>query len=137
MADQKLVTSSSKRSKRATDYTGIAALITAIATAVGLFINHNSQSENSKLVYDSMFAIMDYRLKVVEKACNVPTPTVNLMGMTLHEVKTDSIPEVGFRLPRFFARPKMVPSSYNQLQKIIQQTGRAWSPDSSTDTTTD
>lgn len=143
-----------KPKRKVTDYAGIAALITAIATCVGMLWNQSNQQETNKLTQESMFAIMDYRLKLVEQVCGVPTPyssgkyvppVHHARPVLYHPLHGRTIEAATVTRPRPDKKRDVVPASYDKLQQFIQKTGKPWVPnsvpsllhDSSSDSSTD
>lgn len=55
-----------KPKRKATDYAGIAALITAIGGVATLLINQSHNEEKAALVQDSVLAVLQYRLEELE-----------------------------------------------------------------------
>ena len=56
--------------RKVTDYAGLAALVTALATASGLFWKQGQAEDTSAMVQDSALAVVEYRLGEAERAAS-------------------------------------------------------------------
>lgn len=56
-----------KPKRKATDYAGLAALVTALATAAGIFWRQGQAEDTTAMVQDSAHAVVEFRLGSAEK----------------------------------------------------------------------
>jgi len=61
--------------RRGINYTGIAALLTAVGGVLGLFWQQQGNNAKQTMASQSIYKIMEYRLSLVEQVCGVPTPS--------------------------------------------------------------
>jgi len=95
------------KTRRLIDYAGIAALITALTTGGVALVNGLQQKSESANLSASTFAIMDYRLRLIEQRLDLPSPSASMMYG-------------GQR-----ARPH-VPRDFKAMREMVQSTGKAW-----------
>lgn len=102
--------------RRIIDYAGIAALITALTTAIIALVNGFQQKSESTNLSASTFAVMDYRLRMIEQKLDLPSPSMSLMhGVGMAERRATR------------AKPH-IPRDFESMKAVVQSTGKAWAP---------
>jgi hypothetical protein len=111
--------------KEKRDYVGIAALITAVATGLCLIYTTfvSDKSDKQDRMIESVFELMDYRLKNLEAHDGLPSPSPHIL--------MESAPK-----PKLFApglammgKPQQViPKNFADLKKVVDKTAKAWKP---------
>lgn len=106
--------------RRGINWTGIAAFITAVSGLVALLINQQNAQQKQTMTSQSMYSVLEYRISVLEKKCEVTIPEKPIRRPRLH-----ARIELKKAIPK---KPKMraVPASFQAIQRYVESAGRPW-----------